>query len=105
MKVARAHLTALKKTIIQEIAMPYTTIRVSEKEVQVELTVYTFAETSDADAFEQCASQHPIETCYRRHPPVALRPAKPHERPDDPDHARAVSRSIGRGLMPARGMR
>ncbi|WP_118182824.1 hypothetical protein [Paraburkholderia phosphatilytica] len=85
--------------------MPYTTIRVSDREVQVELTVYTFAEKSDADAFEQCALQHPIETCYRRCPPVALRSAKAHERPDDPDRARAVSRSAGGGMMPARGMR
>jgi hypothetical protein len=85
--------------------MPYTTIRVSDNEVQVELTVYTFAETSDADAFEQCALRHQIETCYRRHPPVALRPAKAHERPDDPEQARALSRTRGGAMAPARGLR
>ena len=75
--------------------MTITTIRASDTEVQVEQTVYTFAQKADADAFQQCLVNGSIETCNRDHPPVSLRPAKPAERIEDPNRDSTISPSLG----------
>ncbi|CAB3669375.1 hypothetical protein LMG22037_01877 [Paraburkholderia phenoliruptrix] len=75
--------------------MSVTTIRVSDTEVQVERTLYTFAQKSDADAFAQCVVNDSIDTCYRNHPPLSARPTVPDEHPDDPNRGSTISPSLG----------
>jgi len=79
----------------KERLMPITTIRVSDTEVQVERTLYTFAQKSDADAFAQCVVNDSIDTCYRSHPPLSARPTVPDEHPDDPNRGSTISPSLG----------
>ncbi|MBB5446509.1 MULTISPECIES: hypothetical protein [unclassified Paraburkholderia] len=75
--------------------MSITTIRVSDTEVQVERTLYTFAQKSDADAFQNCVVEGSIDTCYRDHPPLSARPTLPDEHLDDPARGSTISRSLG----------
>jgi hypothetical protein len=75
--------------------MTVTTIRISDTEVQVERTLYTFAQKSDADAFAQCVVNDSIDTCYRSHPPLSARPTVPDEHPDDPNRGSTISPSLG----------
>ncbi|ADG17937.1 hypothetical protein [Paraburkholderia atlantica] len=75
--------------------MSITTIRVSDTEVQVERTLYTFAQKSDADAFQNCVVDGPVDTCYRDHPPLSVRPTVPDEQPDDPARGSTISPSLG----------
>ncbi|NUX56541.1 hypothetical protein [Paraburkholderia youngii] len=75
--------------------MSITTIRVSGTEVQVERTLYTFAQKSDADAFQNCLVEGSVDTCYRDHPPLATRPIEPDEHPDDPARGSTISPSLG----------
>ena len=66
--------------------MTVTTIRVSDTEVQVERTLYTFA---------QCVVNDSIDACYRSHPPLSARPTVPDEHPDDPNRGSTISPSLG----------
>ncbi|MBB5419503.1 hypothetical protein QF000_003409 [Paraburkholderia atlantica] len=75
--------------------MSITTIRVSDTEVQVERTLYTFAQKSDADAFQNCVVDGSVDTCYRDHPPLSARPTVPDEHPDDPARGSTISPSLG----------
>ncbi|AXE96472.1 hypothetical protein ACTJLC_12445 [Paraburkholderia sp. 22099] len=75
--------------------MSIMTIRVSDNEVQVERTVYTFTQKSDADAFQRCLADTSIDNCYKSHPPVSVRPTPPGERPDDPGRDSTISPSLG----------
>jgi hypothetical protein len=75
--------------------MTITTIRVSNTEVQVERTLYTFARKDDADAFQRCLADTSIDSCYRTHPPLSARPAVPDVRPDDPARGSTISPSLG----------
>jgi hypothetical protein len=75
--------------------MTVTTIRVSDTEVQVERTLYTFSQKSDADAFAQCVTNDSIDVCYRSHPPLSARPVVPDEHPDDPNRGSTISPSLG----------
>ena len=75
--------------------MSITTIRTSDTELQVEQTSYTFAKKEDADAFQQCLVNGSVESCYRDHPPVSMRPARADERADDPSRGSTISPSLG----------
>ncbi|CAD6513111.1 hypothetical protein ACFQ3P_03215 [Paraburkholderia sabiae] len=75
--------------------MSITTIRTSDTELQVEQTSCTFANKEDADAFQQCLVNGSVESCYRDHPPVSMRPARPDERADDPNRDSTISPSLG----------
>jgi hypothetical protein len=75
--------------------MSITTIRKSDTELQVEQTAYTFANKQDADAFAQCLVNGTVENCYRDHPPVSMRSARPDERVDDPNRDSTISPSLG----------
>jgi hypothetical protein len=72
-----------------------TTIRVSDTEVQVERTLYTFGAKNDADAFQRCLVDSPIDTCYRDHPPLSAQPTVPDQHPDDPNRGSIISPSLG----------
>lgn len=74
---------------------PITTIRVSDTELQVERTFYSFASKTDADAFQMCLVDGSIDACYQRHPPVSVRPTVPDEHPDDPNRGSTISPSLG----------
>lgn len=75
--------------------MTITTIRRSDMQVQVEQTVYTFAKKEGADAFQQCLVNGTVETCYRDHAPVSMRPARADEPADDPNRDSIISPSLG----------
>jgi hypothetical protein len=74
---------------------PITTIRISDTELQVGRTLYSFASRSDADAFQSCLVNGSIETCYQSHPPVAVKPTMPDRQPDDPNRGSTISPSLG----------
>lgn len=50
------------------------TVRKSPKEVQVDLTVYTFERVLQADAFEACVAALDVSHCLIEHPAVDIRP-------------------------------
>ncbi|MEM5434421.1 hypothetical protein [Paraburkholderia diazotrophica] len=75
--------------------MTITTIRISDTQVQVEQTAYTFANKEDADAFQQCLVSGTVETCHHDHPPVSMRPTRADERADDPNRDSTISPSLG----------
>ncbi|CAH2807490.1 MAG: FIG00454377: hypothetical protein [uncultured Paraburkholderia sp.] len=75
--------------------MTMTTIRVSDTEVQVERTLYTFGTKDDADAFQRCLADSSVDNCYRDHPPLSAQPAVPDQQPDDPNRGSTISPSLG----------
>lgn len=75
--------------------MTVTTIRLSDTQVQVERTLYTFAQKSDADSFQRCLTDTSIDGCYRAHPPRSVRPTAPDEHPDEPSRGSTISPSSG----------
>jgi hypothetical protein len=79
----------------KEILMTMTTIRLSETEVQVERTLYTFGQKNDADAFQRCLADTSIDSCYRTHQPLSARPTVPDEHPDDSGRGSTISPSLG----------
>ena len=75
--------------------MTITTTRVSGTEVQVDRTLYKFAQKADANSFQRCLVDTSIDSCYRSHPPVSARAAMPGEPPNDPGRG-----SMFRGRLP-----
>ncbi|MEX3933978.1 hypothetical protein AB4Y32_19580 [Paraburkholderia phymatum] len=83
--------------------MTITTIRTSDTRIQVEQTVYTFANKEDADAFQQCLVDGTVDSCHRDHPAVSMRPVRADksadkradERADDPNRDSTISPSLG----------
>ncbi|WP_244817035.1 hypothetical protein [Caballeronia sp. Lep1P3] len=49
--------------------------RISDTEVKVEDTIYTFDDKARADAFQQCLGGGTLDTCTRDHAPVSTRAA------------------------------
>jgi len=49
--------------------------RLSDTEVKVEDTIYTFDAKDKADAFQQCLGSATLDTCTRDHAPVSTRAA------------------------------
>ena len=75
--------------------MTITTIRISDTEVQVERTLYKFAQKTDADSFERCLVDTSIDSCYRSHPPLSALPTLPDQHPNDPGRGRTTTPSRG----------
>ncbi|CAB3787788.1 hypothetical protein LMG28614_02571 [Paraburkholderia ultramafica] len=75
--------------------MTITTIRISDTEVQVERTLYKFAQKIDADSFQRCLIDTSIDRCYRSHPPLSALPTMPDEQPNDPGRGSTISPSLG----------
>lgn len=49
--------------------------RLSDTEVKIENTIYTFDSKDRADAFQQCLGSDSIETCKTDHAPLSTRAA------------------------------
>ncbi|VXB20279.1 conserved hypothetical protein [Burkholderia sp. 8Y] len=49
--------------------------RLSDTEIKVDETVYTFDGKDAADAFQQCLGSDTLDTCTRHHAPVSTRAA------------------------------
>jgi hypothetical protein len=49
--------------------------RLSDTEVQVEQTVYTFSDSTVADAFQRCVGDDALDTCSASHAPASSRAA------------------------------
>jgi hypothetical protein len=81
--------------------MTDTAIRLSETEVQAAGSVFTFAASADADAFQQCLVAEDAARCCAHHPPVSARPVhKDKDAPgDDPDRGSTISPSTGAGFL------
>ena len=50
--------------------------RISDTEVKVGDTIYTFDAQGSADAFQQCLGNDSVETCAKNHAPVFTRGAQ-----------------------------
>jgi hypothetical protein len=57
----------------RENIMTITAYRLSDTEVQVEHTVYTFSDHAVADAFQRCIGQDSIDSCSTDHAPTSSR--------------------------------
>jgi hypothetical protein len=94
----RGH-TVCEDTHNREHTMTITTIRTSDTQIQVEQTIYTFANKEDADAFQQCLVDGTVDSCHRDHPAVSTRPVRADEsadeRADDPNRDSTISPSLG----------
>jgi hypothetical protein len=55
--------------------MTITAYRLSDTEVQVDRTVYTFSDSVVADAFQRCIGRDSIGSCSTSHAPMSLRTA------------------------------
>ena len=55
--------------------MAITADRISDTEVKVEETIYTFDAKVTADHFQQCLINDSVETCAKNHTPVSTRAA------------------------------
>jgi len=49
--------------------------RVSDTEIKVGDTIYTFDAKATADSFQQCLGNDSVETCAKNHAPVSTRAA------------------------------
>lgn len=57
--------------------MTITANRLSDTEVQVEHTVYTFSDSVVADAFQRCIGQDSVDLCSNSHAPLLAWAASP----------------------------
>ena len=55
--------------------MTITAVRLSDTELKVGDTIYTFDAQPHADAFQQGLGRDSVEACVRNHPPVSTRAA------------------------------
>lgn len=74
--------------------MTITANRLSDTEVLVETTVYTFSESSVADGFLRCIGQESVDTCSASHAPVSARAANEANANDLPPGS-IISPSLG----------
>ncbi|SAL25271.1 hypothetical protein AWB64_02030 [Caballeronia sordidicola] len=74
--------------------MAITANRLSDTEVLVETTVYTFSDSTVADAFMRCVGEESVDTCSTNHAPVATRAAND-SKPDDLAPGSIISPSLG----------
>ena len=76
--------------------MAVTATRLSDTEVQVEQTVYTFTEREVADAFQRCVGADSIDTCKTNHPPASMQASNDQDTAgDDPPPGSIISPSMG----------
>jgi len=74
--------------------MAITASRLSDTEVLVEHTVYTFSDSAVADAFQSCIAQCSVDSCSRNHAPMSSRAAND-TAPDDLPPGSIISPSLG----------
>lgn len=74
--------------------MAITANRLSDTEVLVETTVYTFPDSAVADAFLRCIGQESVDTCSTSHAPVSSRAAN-EKKVDDLPPGSIISPSLG----------
>ena len=75
--------------------MTITATRLSDTEVQVETTVYSFSDSAVADAFQACIDRDSIDTCSASHAPASSRAAHPAVPEDDVPPGSIISPSMG----------
>jgi len=68
--------------------------RLSDTEVQVEHTVYTFSDSAVADAFQRCIGQDSTDSCSTSHTPMSSRTANDAVQ-DDVAPGSIISPSLG----------
>jgi hypothetical protein len=78
----------------RENIMSVTANRLSDTEVQVEQTVYTFSDSTVADAFQRCVGDDSVDQCSTSHAPSSSRAAN-EDHPDDTPPGSVVSPSMG----------
>ena len=74
--------------------MTITASRLSDTEVLVGHTVYTFSDSVVADAFQRCIGQDSIDSCSTSHAPMSSRAAND-AAPDDLPPGSIISPSLG----------
>ncbi|WP_158934645.1 hypothetical protein [Burkholderia sp. S171] len=74
--------------------MTITASRLSDTEVLVDHTVYTFSDSAVADAFQRCIGQDSVDSCSTSHAPVSSRTAN-NAAPDDLPPGSIISPSLG----------
>jgi hypothetical protein len=73
---ARLMLISMMQTLMPtdgENLMTITASRLSDTEVLVEQTVYTFSDSAVADAFQRCVGQDSVDSCTASHAPMSSR--------------------------------
>jgi hypothetical protein len=74
--------------------MTISAYRLSDTEVQVDRTVYTFSDSIVADAFQRCIGQGSIDSCGTSHTPMSSRRTNDAV-PDDLAPGSIISPSLG----------
>jgi hypothetical protein len=74
--------------------MTITANRLSDTEVLVETTVYTFSDSTVADAFLRCIGQDSVDACSASHAPVSAHAANK-AKADDLPPGSIISPSLG----------
>ena len=69
--------------------------RLSDTEVKIENTIYTFDSKERADAFQQCLGGDSVETCKTDHAPVSTRAATSDNTPLGGEPGSIISPSMG----------
>jgi hypothetical protein len=85
---------ASKGEKFRENTMTISATRLSDTEVLVETTVFTFSDSAIADAFLLCIGQESVDTCSTNHAPVSSRAAN-QENADTPAPGSIISPSLG----------
>ncbi|BAN27038.1 hypothetical protein [Caballeronia insecticola] len=75
--------------------MTITADRISDTEVKVGETIYTFDAKPNADAFQQCLGNDSIETCAKNHAPIKTRSAYPDASAPNAEPGSIISPSLG----------
>jgi hypothetical protein len=87
-------LSFLRDRNFREDTVTVTANRLSDTEVQVEHTVYTFSDSTVADAFQRCVGDDSIDKCSTSHAPASSRAAN-EDHPDGAAPGSVISPSPG----------
>ncbi|SAL14154.1 hypothetical protein [Caballeronia telluris] len=69
--------------------------RISDTEIKVDQTIYTFESKDVADAFQQCLGPDSVDACKAHHPPIATRAAHVDSGPAEGEPGSIISPSLG----------
>jgi hypothetical protein len=75
--------------------MTITADRLTDTEVKVDGTIYTFGTKASADAFQQCLGNDSLGTCVKDHAPVSTRSAVEDKGAVEPAPGSIISPSMG----------
>jgi hypothetical protein len=75
--------------------MTITAERLSDTEVKVDESIYTFESKDIADAFQQCLGPDELASCKAQHPPLATRAAYEDKGPAEGEPGSIISPSLG----------